>query len=179
MSHTVHGLIRKAPFIKQGCGQGGESTMFVVELSEMTKDFQTQEKLYSNYKAMIFAKSPAQVDYYNKALAEGSFVVVSCEKLKVEQREHNGKIYITLMMDNPRLEGAHFDDNQPQRQPQQAPQQQYQQAPMQQQPQRQPSQQPQQGFNQPQQPQPNAPQNHGYPQQQPAQDIGFSDEIPL
>ena len=168
MSHTVHGLIRKAPFIKQGCGQGGESTMFVVELSEMTKDFQTQEKLYSNYKAIIFAKSPAQVDYYNKALSEGSFIVVSCEKLKVEQREHNGKIYITLMMDNPRLEGAHFDDNQQQRQPQQPQQQQ-----------RQPAQQPQQGFNQPQQPQPNAPQNHGYPQQQPAQDIGFSDEIPF
>lgn len=154
MSHTVHGLIRKAPFIKTGCGPQGDSTMFVVELSEVTKDFRTDEKFYANYKAMLFAKSPAAVNYYNKALAEGSFAVVSCEKLKVEQREHNGKTYISLMMDNPRLEGAHFDDNaapqqqsqpmQQMQQPQRQPQAQQQYSPQQQRMQQQPAQQVQQ-----------------------------------
>ena len=138
--------------------------MFVVELSEMTKDFRTQEKFYANYKAMLFAKSPAAVDYYNKALSEGSFVVVSCGKLKVEQREHNGKVYVSLMMDNPHLDDAKFDDNaqpmqqqSPQRQqapqPQRQPQQQQNYSPQQQQyaPQQQQAPQPQQGFNEPQQ----------------------------
>ena len=123
MSHTVSGLIRKAPFIKEGCGQDGQSKMYVVELSEMTKDYQTQEKSYSNYKAMFFAKTDAAKGYYDKAFAEGSFVVVSSEKLKVEQREHEGKTYVSLMMENARLEGAHFSDGQPQQNQGYAPQQ--------------------------------------------------------
>ena len=171
MSHTIPCLIRKAPFIKTGCGPQGDSTMFVVELSEMTKDYKTGEQFYANYKAMIFAKSPAQIDYYNKALVEGSYVVVSCEKLKVEQRDHNGKVYVTLMMENPRLEGAHFDGNSaPKQQVQQ--QQMQQQQPMQQQPQRQPQAQqqysPQQQMQQPTQ-----------QMQQPVQNGQFDDSIPF
>jgi len=152
MSHTITGLLRKPTFIKPGCGQDGQSTMFVIELSELVKDYQTQEKSYTNYKAMIFAKSPGQVDYYNKALGEGSFVVVSCDKLKLESREHNGKVYNTMMMITPRLDDAKFDDNaQPtqqapaQQQQLQQPQQ-YQQAQPQQQ-QQQYQQAPQQGYN--------------------------------
>ena len=38
--HVVNGLIRKAPLIKQL----QDSTMFVVELSEMVKDYKTGEK---------------------------------------------------------------------------------------------------------------------------------------
>lgn len=141
MAHTVHGLLRKPPFIKQL----ESSTMFIVELSEMIKDYQTQEKTYTNYKAMLFAKSDAAIAYYNKAFAEGSFVVVSCEKLKVDKFDaDNGTTYITLMMDNARLEGAKFDDvndgnwGQPQQPSQQPAHQQnfapQQQAPQQQQP---------------------------------------------
>lgn len=108
MSHTVHGLIRKAPFIKDL----GTSTMFSGELSEVVKDYKTGEKSYTNYKFIIFAKTPAAIAYYTKATAEQSFVVVTSEKLKVETFEaQSGKTYITLMMDNARLEGANFDDN--------------------------------------------------------------------
>jgi hypothetical protein len=126
MSHVVSGKLRKQPFVKDGCGQDGQSRMYAIELAEVTKDFKTGEKSYTNYKAMMFAKSPAAKDYYDKALAEGSYVVMACEKLKVEQREHNGTTYITLQMDNPRLEGANFEDSpsghqQPQQQPRQAP----------------------------------------------------------
>ncbi len=120
MAHVVSGIIRKAPFIKDGCGQGGQSKMYAIELSEVTTDYQTKEKSYANYKALFFAKSDAAKGYYDKALAENSFVVVSCEKLKVEQREHNGTVYVSLVMDNARLEAAKFDDQQwgqPQQQP--------------------------------------------------------------
>jgi len=109
--HTVSGLIRKPPYIKTGCGQDGQSTMYIVELSEMVKDYKTSVKTYSNYSAMLFAKSPGAIEFYNSALAEGSFVVISAEKIKVEQRENQGKNYVTLHMDNPRLENANYSSN--------------------------------------------------------------------
>ena len=106
--HIVHGELRKAPYIKTGMGQDGQTTMFIIELSEMIKDRQTGEKIYTNYSAAIFAKSPAQIDYYNTTLVEGNYVVVNCEKLKVDVTESNGKQYIKLQMENARLEGAKY-----------------------------------------------------------------------
>ena len=131
--HVVSGKLRKAPFIKAGCGQDGQSKMYAIELSEATKDYQSGEKSYSNYKALFFAKTPNAIQYYDQVFVEGSFVVVACEKLKIESRDHNGTTYISLVMDNPRLEGAQFIEGGQQQQPQQA---QYQQQP--QQPQRAP-----------------------------------------
>ena len=106
--HIVHGELRKAPFIKQVGNQGNEATMFIIELSEMIKDRQTGEKNYTNYSAAIFAKSPAQIDYYNTSLVEGNYIVVNCEKLKVDVSESNGKQYIKLQMENAKLEGAKY-----------------------------------------------------------------------
>ena len=103
--HIIHGELRKAPYIKPGCGQDGQSTMFIVELSEVIKDRQTGENTYTNYSAAIFAKSPAQIGYYTTSLVEGNFIVVNCEKLKVDVSESNGKQYIKLQMENARLEG--------------------------------------------------------------------------
>ena len=110
MTHIVQGKIRKAPFIKEGCGPDGMSKMYAVELSEVVKDYKSGEKSYTNYKAMFFAKTPSAQAYYDQALAEGSYIVVSCEKLKIEKREHNGQTYITLMMENPRLDGANYPE---------------------------------------------------------------------
>ena len=110
MTHIVQGKIRKAPFIKEGCGPDGMSKMYAVELAEVVKDYKSGEKSYTNYKAMFFAKTPNAQAYYDQALAEGSYIVVSCEKLKIEQREHNGTTYITLMMESPRLDGANYPE---------------------------------------------------------------------
>lgn len=108
--HVVSGLIRKAPFIKSGCGQDGQSTMYSVELSEMIKGWNGGETTYTNYKALMFAKTPNAIEFYNKAFSEGSFVVLSCEKLKIESRDHNGTTYITLLMDNAKLQGANYPE---------------------------------------------------------------------
>ena len=150
MSHIVSGKLRKAPFIKEGCGPQGDSTMFIIELAEMNKDWQTQEKSYTNYKAMFFAKTDAAKGYYHKAFAEGSFVVVQCEKLKVDTfQADSGVTYVTLNMENARLEGALTIEDQ---------------GGMPQQPQQQ-----QQGWGQPQQPQAQQQQQYSAPQQQQAQ----------
>lgn len=165
MSHIVSGKLRKAPFIKEGCGPQGDSTMFIIELAEVNKDWQTQEKSYTNYKAMFFAKTDAAKGYYHKAFAEGSFVVVQCEKLKVDVSECGQ--YIKLMLENPRLEGALTVEDQ---------------GGMPQQPQQQ-----QQGWGQPQRPQQAPQQQQRAPQQAPQQNqpqyneppMDFDDDIPF
>ena len=162
--HIVHGELRKAPFIKTGCGQDYQSTMFIIELSEMVKDFKTGEKSYTNYSAAIFAKSPAQIDYYNTSLVEGNYVVVNCEKLKVDVSDSNGKQYIKLQMEGARLEGAKYIESGQQQAPQQQGYQ-NQQNPTYQQPQQsggflnQPQQPPQQGYSSQSQAQQNQPYN--------------------
>ena len=126
--HIIHGELRKAPYIKSGVGKDGQSTMYILELSEVIKDYKTGEKSYTNYSAMLFAASPAHIDHYNKTLVEGNFIVLTAEKLKIEVSEC-GK-YTKLAMDNARLEGSGYiaqpqGGQAPQQRQQQAPQQQY------------------------------------------------------
>lgn len=107
MAHVVSGKLRKAPFIKSGLGQDGQSTMYAIELSEMVKDYRSDEKFYTNYKAMFFAKTQGANDFYSKAFAEGSFVSIACEKLKTDIfNADNGQTYVTMIMENARLEGC-------------------------------------------------------------------------
>ncbi len=80
MPHTVSGQLRKATFTKQ-LDNGG--TMLAIELSEFQKDKDGQP-IYTNYKAAFFPKSQAAYDHLSKALIEGNFVVVTCDKLKVD-----------------------------------------------------------------------------------------------
>lgn len=103
--HIVSGELRKAPFVKPNVGQDGASKLFIVELSEVMKDYQTGEKVYTNYKASLFAKG-GQIDYYNSVLVEGNFIVVNAEKLKVEVSDCGQ--YTKLSMENARLENAGY-----------------------------------------------------------------------
>ncbi len=103
--HTVSGELRKAPFVKPNVGQDGASKLFIVELSEVMKDYQTGEKVYTNYKASLFAKG-GQIDYYNSVLVEGNFIVVNAEKLKVEVSDCGQ--YTKLSMENARLGNAGY-----------------------------------------------------------------------
>ena len=155
MAHVVSGRIRKAPYIKTGCGPQGDSTMYAIELSEMIKSYNSDEKFYTNYSALFFAKTQGANDLYSKVFAEGSFVVVACEKLKTDiQQGQDGRTFVKLQMDNPRLE-SFLPASEMGQQPQQ-----------------------QQGWEQPQQPAPQ-PQNRAQPQynEPPA---GFDDsEIPF
>jgi hypothetical protein len=188
--HVVTGQLRKATFIKSGVGQGGESTMYGLELSEMIKDQKTGEKSYTNYKALLFAKSQAHVDHYNKTLVEGNWVSLSCAKLKIEKREHNGKEYITLFMESARIDASGYIDGPSSQQQggyqQQAPQQQggYQNQPQQGGYQQQAPQQNQGGYQQQQTQQ--GGQQQGFKQQPTQQqakapdlDDGWDDDIPF
>lgn len=105
MSHVVSGKIRKEPFVKSGCGPQQDSTMYAIELSEMIKSYNSDEKFYTNYSALFFAKTQGANDLYSKVFAEGSFVVVACEKLKTDiQQGQDGRTFVKMQMENPRLE---------------------------------------------------------------------------
>ena len=107
MAHVVSGKLRKPPYIKPGCGTQGDSTMYAIELSEMIKSYNSDEKFYTNYSALFFAKTQAANEFYDRAFAEGSFVTVACEKLKTDiQQGQDGRTFVKMQMENPRLEGV-------------------------------------------------------------------------
>lgn len=145
--HVITGQIRRAPFTKEGQNANGNWKMFAVDLSERYKDKDGQAH-YSNYRAVFFAKE-SMLAWYDEAFQEGKIVSVSCETLAVDVRDKDGKTYVTINMNNPRLEFSQRGDS---GQSQQRPQQQQQQQP-----------------RQPQQQQP----------RQPQQQQNFEDEIPF
>jgi len=124
MSHTVSGLIRKAPHIQAGQNNNGNYTMFCFELAEFNKGTQGKEDSYTNYSVALFAKSQGAIDFHGKAIAEGSFVVVNCDKLMVEKQtsKQDGREFIKLKMMNASL--GDFNNPNQQQQQQAAPQQQ-------------------------------------------------------
>lgn len=100
--HVITGQIRRAPFTKEGSNANGNWKMFAVDLSERYKDKDGQTQ-YSNYRAVFFAKE-SMLDWYNEAFQEGKVVSVSAESLAVDVRDKDGKTYVTINMNNPRLE---------------------------------------------------------------------------
>ena len=147
--------------------QAGESTGFGVRLGVRYYDRETQQNEYTNYEAVIFAKAPAQVQFYQQALVEGSVIELSGTTQKIKSFDgQNGQV-LSIEIHDAKLGFVHTG-NQPQQQQQQAPQQNqgYQNAPQQQ-------------YQQPQQQQQYAQQQQQqqYQQSPPVTD-DFSDSIP-
>ena len=63
--------------------QAGEYVGFGIRTGVKFQDRNKQDQ-WTNYKAAIFAKSPAQVDFYRANLIKGALVVVTAEKQEVE-----------------------------------------------------------------------------------------------
>lgn len=123
--HVITGQIRRAPFTKEGQNANGNWKMFAVDLSERYKDKDGQSQ-YTNYRAVLFAKE-SMLDWYNEAFQEGKVVSISAETLSVDVRDKDGKTYVTVNMNNPRLEFSQRGEGGVQQQNQQKPQQQQQQ----------------------------------------------------
>lgn len=129
--HVITGQIRRAPFTKEGQNANGNWKMFAVDLSERYKDKDGQTQ-YTNYRAVLFAKE-SMLDWYNEAFQEGKVVSLSSESLSVDVRDKDGKTYVTVNMNNPRLEFSQRGDSEPQQQQRQQQQQAQQQQQQQQQ----------------------------------------------
>lgn len=144
MSTTITGKLNKAA----SQFQAGESTGFGLRLGVKFYDRETKTEQWTNYECVVFAKAPAQIQFYQSALVEGAIVEVSGDKLKIRQFQGNNGLSLSIELLDAKL-GAVFA---PQGQaPQQRPAQQLQQ-------------QPQQGYNQA--PRPAPMQYNQAPQQQ-------------
>jgi len=128
MSTTITGKLNKAATQFTA----GDSTGFGIRLGVKYQDPKTRQDDWCNYSAVIFAKSPAQIQFYADSLVEGSVVEVFCEKQMIEQYQGNNGLQLSINMLNARLGHVHTG-NQPQQQRQQPQQQgnQQQQAPQQ------------------------------------------------
>ena len=134
MATTVTGKLNQAA----RTFQAGNSTGFSIRIGVKYRDPKTKQDEWTNYQAAIFASTPAQVNFYQSALVEGSIVEVHAENLRVNSYDgQNGQV-LSIDMLNARLGFVHSPQGQaPQQQapqqggwgqpqqPQQAPQQQY------------------------------------------------------
>lgn len=158
--HTVTGKLNRSA----SQFQAGESIGFGIRLGVKYRDPKTKQEEWTNYSAVIFAKSPNQIQFYQSALVEGAIVSVGAEQLAVESFDGQNGTVLSISMLNARLTFVHNPNNQ------QAPQQQggygqQQGAPQQNQ---------QHGGYQQQNQQQN--QQHGGYQQQPAQQGGHQQQ---
>lgn len=86
--HQITGEIRKEPRVL-------DNGTYIIELSESYKP-QNGDREYTNYAFFFKPGSDAMRKWYDSAFKVGKVISVTCDALKVNVREHNGKTYITL-----------------------------------------------------------------------------------
>lgn len=149
MATTITGKLNKAA----NQFQAGDSTGFGIRLGVKYRGPKTKQDDWCNYSAVIFAKSPGQIQFYQQALVEGSVIEVSCEQQSIESFQGTNGPMLSINMLNARLGYVHTGQQPSQGQRQQAPQK-------------------SQGFNQ-------APQGQNKPAPMAEPDFDFHDDIPF
>lgn len=136
MSTTITGKLNRTA----NTFAAGESTGFGIRLGVQYYDRDTKQKEWTNYECVIFAKAPAQIQFYQNTLVEGAVIEVTGEQAKINIFEGQNGPQHSIELLNARL-GYVFSPNSqqaPRQAPQQqAPRQQQQYAPQQQAPQHQ------------------------------------------
>jgi single-strand DNA-binding protein len=147
MSTTITGKLNKAA----SQFQAGESVGFGLRLGVKFFDRESKTEQWCNYEACVFAKAPAQIQFYQSALVEGAIIEVSGDKQRIKQYQGANGLSLSIEILDARLGAVFAPQGQqaPQQRPaQQQPQQQaYNQAPRPAQSQY--NQAPQQGYAQP------------------------------
>ena len=100
MSHTVTFKLNKPA--QQFAA--GDSTGFGIRGGVKYYDRKTKTEKWTNYQAVVFAKSQNQIDYYANSLIEGAAVTVSGESIGVDEFQGNNGLVITLELNNARIE---------------------------------------------------------------------------
>jgi single-strand DNA-binding protein len=131
MSTTITGKLNKPA----SQFQAGESVGFGVRLGVKFYDRESKTEQWCNYEAVVFAKAPAQVQFYQQALIEGAIIEVSGDKQRIKQFQGANGLNLSIEILDARLGAVFAPQGQAPQQPQQRPAQQ-------------PQQQPQQGYNQ-------------------------------
>lgn len=169
--------------------QAGESTGFGVRVGVKYFDRELKADAWTNYEAVIFAKAPAQIQFYQSVLIEGSVIEITGSKQRIRQFQGANGLALSVEILDAQLGVAYSPPAPAMQQPQQ----------QQQRPQQnyngqngngyQPTQQPQQQFRQQSAYGPGgaAPNNHNPAPQQTQQpynvphqpSVNFDDDIPF
>ena len=131
MATTVVGKLNKSA----SQFQAGDGLGFGLRLGVKFYDRETKADAFTNYEAVVFAKAPAQIQFYQSALVEGAIVEVSGDKLKIRQFQGNNGLSLSIELLDAKLGAVFAPQGQAAQQPQQRQAQQ-------------PAQAPQQGYNQ-------------------------------
>lgn len=153
--HVITGEIRKDPRIL-------DNGTIIIELAESFKNREGTRE-YTNYTFFFKAGSAGMQAWYDSAFKVGKVITVTCDALKINQREANGKTYVSLQPAGfANLHFSQFDNGGNSGQQQQKPQQQQQ----------------SNGWGKPHQP---SPQNKPAAQQQGSNEppMDFDDDIPF
>jgi single-strand DNA-binding protein len=108
MATTITGKLNKPANIFQA----GDSTGFGVRVGVKCRDPKTKTDAWANYSAVIFAKSPGQIQFYTEALVEGSVIEISAENLLVDSFDGKDGPVLTINMLNARLGYVHTGQSQ-------------------------------------------------------------------
>ena len=106
MSITITGKLNKAA----NQFAAGESTGFGIRLGVQYYDRDTKQKEWTNYECVIFAKAPAQIQFYQNTLVEGAVIEVTGEQAKINIFEGQNGPQHSIELLNARL-GYVFSPN--------------------------------------------------------------------
>lgn len=115
MSTTICGKLNKAP----NQFQAGESVGFGMRLGVQYYDRETKQKEWTNYEFAIFAKAPAQIQFYQQNLVEGTVIEVTAPTQKVKKFEGQNGLSLSIELIDAKLGMVHTGQQQPQQQQQQ------------------------------------------------------------
>ena len=76
--------------------QAGESLGFGIRGGVQYYDRETKQKEWTNYEAVIFAKNPNQIAFYQQNLVEGSIVEVTGKQEKIRQFQGNNGLSLSI-----------------------------------------------------------------------------------
>lgn len=118
MATTITGKLNKAATQFQA----GESTGFGIRLGVKFYDRETKADAWTNYEAVVFAKAPAQVKFYQDMLVEGCIIEVTGDKQKIRQFNGNNGLSLSIELLDAKLGSLFGPQSAPQGQPDKQPQ---------------------------------------------------------
>lgn len=92
MATTITGKLNKAATQFQA----GESTGFGLRIGVKYYDREAKMEQWCNYEAVVFAKAPAQIQFYQQALVEGAIVEISGDKQRIRQFQGQNGLNLSI-----------------------------------------------------------------------------------
>lgn len=103
MATTVTGKLNKDASVFQA----GDSTGFGIRIGVKYYDRETKTDQWTNYEAAVFAKAPAQVQFYQSVLVKDAIVEITGDKLAIKQYQGQNGLQLSIQLLDAKL-GAVF-----------------------------------------------------------------------